>query len=376
MKKSHIVIFNRSALQSADGWIHIVPKGELPNREAGIVQVLDDASLGAIMDGIAQDRQRLGDNWPGIYAGREHFIYDPAQDSAALGWFKDFQKRDDGIWANAGGLTQAGHDAVKNRLYKFTSFVADRGDLEKTDGTSTDGLPRYRVLKIDTIGFTNQANGKELLTPITNRSAGGPPAIPADGKCPDCQCELAGGPPALKCPECNMNFADAGASAANQQNHTNQEMKNIATKLGLAAGADENVVLAEITRLLNRADTLTAENQALIGEQLDAIFAEHKLADTKVINRLKPMLAPLPNRAERVAFLAELGLKAETKEKETRTARVLNRGGNQAVATTITATDEPALARRIQNRAVELQSAGLKFDTAWQQAQREILMQP
>jgi hypothetical protein len=86
------------------------------------------------------------------------------------------------------------------------------------------------------------------------------------------------------------------------------------------------------------------------------------------------MLAPLPNRAERVAFLTELGLKPETKE--TRNPRILNRGGNQAIATTITATDEPVLARRIQNRAVELQATGLKFDTAWQQAQREILTQP
>ncbi|HEV2693427.1 MAG TPA: phage protease [Verrucomicrobiae bacterium] len=328
MKKSHVVIFNRSALSSADGWIHVVPKGDLPNREAGIVQVLDDESLEAIMTGITQDQKRLGDKWPGIYAGREHFIYDPAQDSAALAWFKDFQKRDDGIWANADGLTQLGSDAVKNRLYKFTSFVADRGDLAKTDGASTEGLPRYRVMKIDTIGFTNQANGKELLTPITNRAGE----------------EVTG-------------------------------LHTAATKkLGLTAGADENIILAEITKLQNRADTLTAENQSLISEQLDAIFAEHKLTDSKVINRLKPMLAPLPNRAERVAFLAELGLKPETKE--TRITRVLNRGANQAIATTITATDEPALARRIQNRAVELQTTGLKFDTAWQQAQREIFTQP
>jgi hypothetical protein len=30
-------------------------------------------------------------------------------------------------------------------------------------------LPRYRVMKIETVGFTNHANGKELLTPIANR---------------------------------------------------------------------------------------------------------------------------------------------------------------------------------------------------------------
>jgi len=39
------------------------------------------------------------------------------------------------------------------------------------------GGDRVRILKIDTVGFTNQANGKELLTPMTNR--GESPGKPA-----------------------------------------------------------------------------------------------------------------------------------------------------------------------------------------------------
>jgi hypothetical protein len=38
------------------------------------------------------------------------------------------------------------------------------------------GGNRFRVLRIDTIGFTNQANGKEILTPINNRGASTNPA--------------------------------------------------------------------------------------------------------------------------------------------------------------------------------------------------------
>lgn len=163
------LISNRSALQSANGWIHIVPKGELPNSEAGLVQLLDDESLDAILASIAADKQRLGDKWPGIYAGREHFIYDASQDSAALAWFKDFEKRDDGIWANNDGLTPIGAETLKNGEYKFTSFVAEPADLEKVQGQVAGGLPIYRVRRIDTVGFTNCANGKDLLTPITNR---------------------------------------------------------------------------------------------------------------------------------------------------------------------------------------------------------------
>ena len=67
--------------------------------------LLDDAALDAILANIASERARLGDRWPGIYAGREHFIYNDEQDSAALAWFKEFEKRDDGLWAKADGLT-------------------------------------------------------------------------------------------------------------------------------------------------------------------------------------------------------------------------------------------------------------------------------
>ena len=132
------------------------------------MQVLDDAALDSILANIAADRSRLGDKWPGIYAGREHFIYEDDQDSAALAWFKDFEKRADGIWARDDGLTPLGREAITNGSYKFTSFSANLSETQKLDGN------KVRVLKLDTIGFTNQANGKELLTPITNRGTNAP----------------------------------------------------------------------------------------------------------------------------------------------------------------------------------------------------------
>lgn len=303
--KSHVVIFNRAPLSSSDGWIHIVPKGELPNSEAGIVQVLDDQAFDSILDGITKDKNRLGDKWPGVYAGREHFIYDSDKDSAALAWFKDFEKRADGIWAKDDGLTPAGANAVTNREYKFTSFVSDPKQLQKLEGK------RYRITGIETVGFTNQANGKELLTPITNRS--------------------------LR--TATINFADEQSSAANQQkNNQVNKMKNIATKLGLAAEASEDAILAEVTKLLNRGDispadlvTLRAEhktrgevNQTLLTEQVDGILAEHKITDAKIVNRLKPVLTGLKDRADRVGYLTDCGFKAGGEKPAPK--RVLNRG--------------------------------------------------
>ena len=54
------LIINRSGpLQSSGGWIHIIPKCELANREAGIVQLLDDESLDSILANIEKDKNRL-----------------------------------------------------------------------------------------------------------------------------------------------------------------------------------------------------------------------------------------------------------------------------------------------------------------------------
>jgi hypothetical protein len=159
-RAGQFVIFNR-ATKSREGWIHIVPRGELPNAEAKVVQVLDDPALDSIFNRLQTEHGAAGA--PGLYAGREHFIYDPSKDSEALAWFKTFNRDNDGIWASADGLTDIGREAVRNRRYKFTSFVADGSDLKKVEGN------RYRVMGIETVGFTNMANGRELLTPIMNR---------------------------------------------------------------------------------------------------------------------------------------------------------------------------------------------------------------
>ncbi len=67
-------------VESDGGWIYIVPKGELPNSGASIVQVLDDKSMNSILANIEKARNKMGAKWPGIYAGREHFIYNEDKD--------------------------------------------------------------------------------------------------------------------------------------------------------------------------------------------------------------------------------------------------------------------------------------------------------
>lgn len=287
MNATHLIIFNRAEeITDAHGWIHIVPKGELPNREAGVLQVLDDSALDSILANIAADQKRLGAKWPGIYAGREHFIYNDEQDSAALAWFKNFEKRADGIWARRDGLTDIGEEAIKNARYKFTSFVADRRDTTKLEGN------KVRILKLDTIGFTNQANGKELLTPITNRNTFPGPDGPAD----------------------------------NQKQNKGPQMKSVCTLLGLSADADETSVHAAVLKLQNRITTLEPldgeiktlrnRNTELEGEQVEALMDAHGLKpDDKARTALKPVLIKLSNRAERLTFLTDC-VKVETPNPE------------------------------------------------------------
>lgn len=332
MNPTHLIIFNRATAGIEAEWIHIVPKGELPNREAGVVQVLDDAALTRILANIEADKAKLGDRWPGIYAGREHFIYNAEQDSAALAWFKEFQARPDGLWAKADGLTPAGQAALRNKEYKFTSFVADRRDTQDL------GNNRLRILKLETIGFTNQANGKELLTPITNRAEQSP--------------------------------ATASAAADSQQQPTTKthSMKNIASRLKLSADASEDAICEQLDKLTNRLatleplatenSTLKNRNTELEAEGIAALLDAYGVKEEGKRTKLAPVLATLKNRDERVAFLTDI-LPAPAPAKDAKKddqGRMLNRSGAQlpgAKGGTNATEDEPAdRFKRLMNRHV------------------------
>ena len=165
-----LTLTNRSPAAITPEWIHIVPRGELYNADAGLTQVMDDASLKSILANINRDRDRLGDKWTGVYLGKEHHIFNKDLDSVACGWFKNFKIDQDGLWGSTDGLTPLGKQAVADKLYKFTSFTANRTDIEELDGN------RVRILAIRNVGLTNNPNGAELLTPITNTAAGAAPA--------------------------------------------------------------------------------------------------------------------------------------------------------------------------------------------------------
>jgi hypothetical protein len=352
------LLFNRDAA-GKDGWVHIVPKGELENKEANVVQVLDDRAHDSIIANLRADAEKLGNRWPGLYGGEEHFIYDKDKSSAAFMWAKEFEKREDGVWAR-GDVTDVGEPAIKNKRFKYTSFVTDPevpGSIEKLDGN------RVRILRIDTFGFTNYANGRHLLTPITNRDETTLPASPA------------------------TPHAGEQAAIQNRKAHT---MKQIATRLGLAAEASEDAILGELTKLFNRAEKAELKIQNLEtelsplknrvaefdGEEVTGLLDEHKVTDEKTRSRLTPLLKPLKNRAERESLLLDLGFKKSEESFQAGSQRQLrNREGKAPqIQTPGDKSADQLNAQKIMNRAKELreQFPHMSLATAATYAQREI----
>jgi hypothetical protein len=149
-----------------------------------------------------------------------------------------------------------------------------------------------------------------------------------------------------------------------QTNHPSQiierkRMNTVATKLGLAADAPEEVILAEVGRLLNRVAELIPheeENKALRNQlsivdadQVHTLLDLHGVKDEKIRNRLKPVLAALMNREERATALIDFGFKAEERRPTVgQGPRVINRNEARAPRPEILNLNEQALAQRAE----------------------------
>ncbi len=304
--------------------IHIVPRGELYNAEAGVTQILDDAALESILADLRNQKTTRG----GLYFGEEHFIYDPGKSSEAFAWAREFELDTHGIWAVNPEYTDIGAAAIRNKRFKWTSFAAHKADTQELSPG------RVRILKIDTVGFTNQAGGKDVLQPVHNR--------------------------------------DDAAKKGN--------MNSIKEKLGLPAEAAEEDILAAISKLQERANAAEAQEKetaelqnrlhALEAEQVDSVLAAHGVTNEKQIARLKPALLPLANRAERVVFLTDLGFTPPATGAPE--CRMLNRHHlPPPPADTSTPEAQKERALRLRNRAEKLRAEGMTFEAAWRVAESE-----
>ena len=217
-----IPLFNRASREfklPEDGWFQLARQGEFPHAESGLVQVIDEQAIKAMVNRFQADPMKP------LLVDFDHFSYDPDKSSEAAGWIEALANREGGLWAQV-RWTPEGEAALKNGRFRFISPVWLPSEVEFLDGgkISNSKKPgRIRPLRLDTAGLTNNPNLKGMV-PLANRRA-------ARGEDP--------------------READATRKET--------RMKSVATELGLSADASEEAVLAEVRKLRNRATTAEGE---------------------------------------------------------------------------------------------------------------------
>lgn len=209
-------ILNREFQHPSDGWYNIEPKGEFPNTDSNVVQIIDETALSSIANQFNAEAAKP--NFAGMLIDHEHFRHQSDQETRAYGWLTKVQNRVDGLYGQI-RWTNTGKAAVDGGDYRFFSTEYFPNDLTILN---REGSPRrVRPMRLGGLTLTNDPNNKGAK-PITNRRE---EPTPADNP---------------------------------QQQSETHTMKSVAQKLGLASEASEPAVLDAVQAVLNRAATAEA----------------------------------------------------------------------------------------------------------------------
>jgi len=144
-----------------DGWVHVMPLGEFPHAEAGVVQVIDSEALKAITEDF---KAKAGtENFPGLLVDFDHFSMDTDKPSEAAGWITELKADSEGLWAKVRWTTK-GEAAVTGGEYRLVSPVFPKPSLCEDLGES-----RIRPRHLQSVALTNEPNIKGGR-PLSNRS--------------------------------------------------------------------------------------------------------------------------------------------------------------------------------------------------------------
>lgn len=145
--------------QPTDGLYHIAALGDHPHKAAGLVQVIDKASLKAIVDSFREAQQ--DSRFPGVLVDYDHASLDADKPSEAAGWICDLQVKEDGLYA-AIRWTDKGSEAIEGGRYRYISPVFKQCDCEVLENN------RVRPKRLLNCALTNDPN-LVGLSPLTNR---------------------------------------------------------------------------------------------------------------------------------------------------------------------------------------------------------------
>ena len=288
-----------------NGWYQIERTGLFPNTRAGVTQVLDEVALATVANNFAQARadyaRTYGREFPGLPIDEEHLkLAGPHAPSAANGWLMNVR------FAPGEGLegeirwTSAGQPKVAGGVLRFFSTEYDAGSLAPVDGDKT----RVRPTRLTGLTLTNMPNNQGAR-PITNRKPEEPLVQPP----------------------------------------TQNDMKRLLMKLGLAAEASEDAALAALDTVLNRETAATAEVTKLKGEITTL---------TNRATKAEGEVKEIQNRAAETAveFLAKSAKLSDEEKTDAKALFLTNREAYDRYATRLTG-QPPADAKppTLQNRA-------------------------
>lgn len=160
-KATHIL--NRLDQAPSFKWMHVCPIGEHPWSSADgkeqIVQIIDKAACEAMAASYPL-------SIPNSRIDIDHESMDAEKRTAAVGWGRRAEVRDDGLWVQV-EWNPDGRDLIENKIYKFNSPCFPR------DGLVDLGNGRMRVTKLGVIALTNDPNlrGQQPLTNSRSKPA-------------------------------------------------------------------------------------------------------------------------------------------------------------------------------------------------------------
>jgi len=152
---------------AADGWFHIAPHGTFPHPN-GTMQVLDGEACEAMLGTF--DEEARQPNFPGLLVDFDHFSHDPTQPTTAAGWIGGLEHREDGLYAQV-RWSDLGLQAVTGGRYRLASPVWNRADCDQWTAALPDGREavHLRPRRLDRLALTNDPN-LPGLAPLSNRA--------------------------------------------------------------------------------------------------------------------------------------------------------------------------------------------------------------
>jgi phage I-like protein len=297
----------------SDGWFHIAPHGTFPH-PTGALQVIDAEACEAMLRTFAEESRQP--NFPGLLVDFDHASHDPAQPSTAAGWIGGLEHRDDGLYAQI-RWSDLGHQALTGGRYRLASPVWNRAECDQwTAPAAADGRDalHLRPRRLDRLALTNDPNLPGMM-PLSNRAPSGHP------------------------------FAAGTAAATNSMNLRTELIQQL--HLPGTAGVEEIVEAlraqsVELETLRNRCSRLT---EAQADTDLE------RFADV-ITNRDVVRAQLLANRDGTLTLLNAL----RTPEPPAPLHQPRLHRPNLALLNPLAAEPDTASARRVANRARQLQS--------------------